>query len=193
MFPCRPSLRRCDGEADGRSQVLSREEGRVPAHFKSGVFVSFPLSLLPPSVPLPLPLSFPPSLPLPIPASLSLLPSLSPYPSLSLSPFLPPSLSLSLPLSLSFPPSLPLPPSLSPALPLSPFLLSFSVVHTSSCVPTVQADSYSQEELAAMFTRFSIRAPVTGNSVSPPMDFNLMFKTSIGPGGTTTGLVNVAQ
>ena len=54
---------------------------------------------------------------------------------------------------------------------------------------SLQADSYTQEELAAMFTRFSVTAPVTGNPLSQPMDFNLMFKTSIGPGGTTAGLV----
>lgn len=52
-----------------------------------------------------------------------------------------------------------------------------------------QADSYTQEELAAMFTRFSVTAPVTGNPLSQPMDFNLMFKTSIGPGGTTAGFL----
>ena len=38
-----------------------------------------------------------------------------------------------------------------------------------------------------MFARFSIKSPVTGNSLSAPMDFNLMFKTSIGPGGALTG------
>ena len=38
-----------------------------------------------------------------------------------------------------------------------------------------------------MFTRFSIKSPISCNSLSPPMDFNLMFKTSIGPGGALTG------
>ena len=42
-----------------------------------------------------------------------------------------------------------------------------------------------------MFSRFSITAPVTGNLLSPPMDFNLMFKTSIGPGGNIAGSVCV--
>lgn len=44
-------------------------------------------------------------------------------------------------------------------------------------------DSFSQAELEELFHKYSVRAPVTNNPLSPPMLFNLMFATSIGPGG----------
>ena len=60
-----------------------------------------------------------------------------------------------------------------------------------SVLPTFsQADTYTQEELTDIFKQFSITAPVTGNPLSPPMEFNLMFKTTIGPGGGITGSVS---
>ena len=65
--------------------------------------------------------------------------------------------------------------------------LSFSLSPSLPPFHPHQADNYNQKELADLFTRFDIKAPVTGNYLSPPMEFNLMFKTSIGPGGNVTG------
>ncbi|CAM4522975.1 unnamed protein product [Lepidochelys olivacea] len=50
-----------------------------------------------------------------------------------------------------------------------------------------QLDNYSQQELADLFVNYNVKSPVTGNDLSPPVSFNLMFKTSIGPGGNMPG------
>lgn len=43
------------------------------------------------------------------------------------------------------------------------------------------------EELGAALTKYNIKAPETGNDISAPFPFNLMFKTSIGPKGDMVG------
>lgn len=48
-----------------------------------------------------------------------------------------------------------------------------------------QLDGYSKEEFAQILQKFSMKAPATGNDLTEPVEFNLMFSTSIGP----TGLV----
>ncbi|XP_043922798.1 glycine--tRNA ligase [Protopterus annectens] len=50
-----------------------------------------------------------------------------------------------------------------------------------------QMDNYGQQELADLFVNYNVKSPVTGNDLSPPISFNLMFQTSIGPGGNTPG------
>ncbi|XP_072110313.1 glycine--tRNA ligase isoform X1 [Mobula birostris] len=50
-----------------------------------------------------------------------------------------------------------------------------------------QMDNYSQQELADLFVNYNVKSPVTGNDLSPPIAFNLMFQTSIGPGGNMPG------
>ncbi|XP_066483691.1 glycine--tRNA ligase [Tiliqua scincoides] len=50
-----------------------------------------------------------------------------------------------------------------------------------------QLDNYSQEELADLFVNYNVKSPITGNDLTPPVSFNLMFKTSIGPGGNMPG------
>ncbi|XP_032821030.2 glycine--tRNA ligase [Petromyzon marinus] len=50
-----------------------------------------------------------------------------------------------------------------------------------------QMDNYGQSQLAGLFTDYAVKSPVTGNDLSPPLAFNLMFQTSIGPGGQTPG------
>ena len=52
-----------------------------------------------------------------------------------------------------------------------------------------QADNYSKEEMAELFERYKIKAPLTGNDVTPPTEFNLMFGTGIGPGNGIPGWV----
>ncbi|XP_051266520.1 glycine--tRNA ligase isoform X1 [Dicentrarchus labrax] len=50
-----------------------------------------------------------------------------------------------------------------------------------------QMDNYTQQELTDLFVKYNVRSPSTGNDLTPPVSFNLMFQTSIGPGGNTPG------
>uniref|UniRef100_A0A8C5BEX2 Glycine--tRNA ligase n=1 Tax=Gadus morhua TaxID=8049 RepID=A0A8C5BEX2_GADMO len=50
-----------------------------------------------------------------------------------------------------------------------------------------QMDNYSQQDLAALFGKYNVRSPSTGNDLTAPTSFNLMFKTSIGPAGNMPG------
>lgn len=50
-----------------------------------------------------------------------------------------------------------------------------------------QIDNYNGEELAAIMKKFDIRSPETGNELSEPKEFNLMFESSIGPTGHLKG------
>lgn len=56
------------------------------------------------------------------------------------------------------------------------------------CIAVVfQMDNYSRQELADLFVKYNVRSPSTGNDLTPPISFNLMFQTSIGPGGNVPG------
>ncbi|KAI4806331.1 hypothetical protein KUCAC02_017160 [Chaenocephalus aceratus] len=50
-----------------------------------------------------------------------------------------------------------------------------------------QMDNYTQQQLADLFVKYNVKSPSTGNDLTPPTSFNLMFQTSIGPGGNMTG------
>merc|ERR1719401_949619 len=50
-----------------------------------------------------------------------------------------------------------------------------------------QADAYSQSELAGVFKKYGIKSPESGNDLTEPYEFNLMFPTPIGPGGYLQG------
>mmetsp|Transcript_42529 Transcript_42529/g.95456 ORF Transcript_42529/g.95456 Transcript_42529/m.95456 type:complete len:694 (+) Transcript_42529:18-2099(+) len=50
-----------------------------------------------------------------------------------------------------------------------------------------QADAYSQEEITEIFRKYDIRAPESGNKLTDPEPFNLMFPTPIGPAGLIQG------
>ena len=50
-----------------------------------------------------------------------------------------------------------------------------------------QADNYGGEELGRLFDLYKIKAPLTGNELSAPVEFNLMFSTAIGPGNGIPG------
>ncbi|XP_075906428.1 glycine--tRNA ligase [Nelusetta ayraudi] len=52
---------------------------------------------------------------------------------------------------------------------------------------TTQMDNYTQQELTDLFVKYSVKSPTTGNDLLPPISFNLMFQTSIGPGGNMPG------
>ncbi|KAK2749866.1 Glycine--tRNA ligase 1, mitochondrial [Myotisia sp. PD_48] len=50
-----------------------------------------------------------------------------------------------------------------------------------------QIDNYDGEELGALITRLHIKNPGTNGDVLPPVSFNLMFQTAIGPTGQFPG------
>lgn len=50
-----------------------------------------------------------------------------------------------------------------------------------------QIDNYTGPQLGGLIKKFDIRAPETGNEVTEPVEFNLMFSTEIGPTGTQKG------
>ena len=50
-------------------------------------------------------------------------------------------------------------------------------------------DGYSKDEMARVLKKFDMKAPLTGNVLSEPVEFNLMFSTSIGPSGQVKGFL----
>jgi glycyl-tRNA synthetase len=48
-------------------------------------------------------------------------------------------------------------------------------------------DNYNGEELGLLISKYNIKNPVTGGDVLPPVAFNLMFQTSIGPSSNLAG------
>ncbi|KAI9818505.1 MAG: Glycine--tRNA ligase 1, mitochondrial [Pycnora praestabilis] len=48
-------------------------------------------------------------------------------------------------------------------------------------------DNYDGPELGLLITRYDIKNPTTGGTVEPPVAFNLMFQTSIGPSSNLPG------
>lgn len=53
----------------------------------------------------------------------------------------------------------------------------------------VKLDGYGKEEMAAIMEKFKVVSPVTGNALSEPIEFNLMFQTHIGPSGNLRGFL----
>jgi len=51
----------------------------------------------------------------------------------------------------------------------------------------INVDSLTKEEMDATFKQLKIKAPDTGNELSPAEPFNLMFKTEIGPSTNLVG------
>jgi glycyl-tRNA synthetase len=52
-----------------------------------------------------------------------------------------------------------------------------------------RVDSFGREELDQCLRRYGAKAPETGNDISAPQPFNLMFATSIGPSGGVPGFL----
>lgn len=50
-----------------------------------------------------------------------------------------------------------------------------------------QIDNYGMKELGDLLTKYDAKAPMTGNDLTEPVEFNLMFATSIGPSGLIPG------
>ena len=53
----------------------------------------------------------------------------------------------------------------------------------------LQVENMNAEEMNNIMKEYNMKSPVTGNDLSEPMEFNLMFSTSIGPTGTLKGLL----
>ncbi|RUS79990.1 hypothetical protein EGW08_012255, partial [Elysia chlorotica] len=50
-------------------------------------------------------------------------------------------------------------------------------------------DGMSKEDMAETLKKYNMKSPVTGNDLTEPLDFNLMFATSIGPTGQIKGFL----
>lgn len=50
----------------------------------------------------------------------------------------------------------------------------------------------SVEELGKRLVEFKVTSPETGNAISEPFPFNLMFSTQIGPTGKFQGFVDIS-
>ncbi len=50
-----------------------------------------------------------------------------------------------------------------------------------------QADALSLQEMSNMFKKYQVKAPESGNDLTEPEPFNLMFATMIGPSGDKRG------
>ena len=53
----------------------------------------------------------------------------------------------------------------------------------------IKLDGMTKEEMGAIKRKYDMKAPVTGNDLSDPMEFNLMFSTQIGPTGLVKGFL----
>ncbi|XP_045472808.1 glycine--tRNA ligase isoform X2 [Harmonia axyridis] len=49
----------------------------------------------------------------------------------------------------------------------------------------VKLDGMTKDEMAGVLTKFEIKSPLTGNPLTEPIEFNLMFSTLVGPVGET--------
>ncbi|XP_067124992.1 glycine--tRNA ligase [Centruroides vittatus] len=53
----------------------------------------------------------------------------------------------------------------------------------------VKLDGMTKEEMNALLRKFNIRSPITDNELSDPVEFSLMFNTTIGPSGLIKGFL----
>ncbi|XP_022200284.2 glycine--tRNA ligase [Nilaparvata lugens] len=53
----------------------------------------------------------------------------------------------------------------------------------------IKLDGMTKDEMSAVLEKFKIRSPLTGNELTEPIEFNLMFGTQIGPSGLIKGFL----
>lgn len=53
----------------------------------------------------------------------------------------------------------------------------------------VKLDGMTKEEMSAVMKKFNMKSPLTGNDLTEPIEFNLMFGTQIGPSGLVKGFL----
>jgi len=51
----------------------------------------------------------------------------------------------------------------------------------------LQIDNYGMTDLGELLKKYNAKSPVSGNDLTDPVEFNLMFTTSIGPSGLIPG------
>ena len=51
----------------------------------------------------------------------------------------------------------------------------------------IKLDGMNKEEMRVILRKYEMTSPVNGNELGDPMEFNLMFSTSIGPTGLVKG------
>ncbi|KAG7212729.1 hypothetical protein KM043_012996 [Ampulex compressa] len=54
---------------------------------------------------------------------------------------------------------------------------------------TIKLDGMTKDEMGAILTKFNMKSPLTGNDLTEPIEFNLMFGTQIGPSGLIKGFL----
>lgn len=47
----------------------------------------------------------------------------------------------------------------------------------------------NKAEMSEVMKKFNMKSPLTGNELTEPIEFNLMFETQIGPSGLIKGYV----
>ncbi|KAL1116446.1 hypothetical protein AAG570_004920 [Ranatra chinensis] len=53
----------------------------------------------------------------------------------------------------------------------------------------IKLDGMTKDEMAAVLAEFDIKSPLSGNPLTEPIEFNLMFATQIGPSGLVKGFL----
>lgn len=53
----------------------------------------------------------------------------------------------------------------------------------------IQLDSSTAEEYRSLLKKYNIKSPTTGNDLTEPIEYNLMFSTQLGPSAATKGFV----
>ncbi|XP_062548703.1 glycine--tRNA ligase isoform X2 [Armigeres subalbatus] len=53
----------------------------------------------------------------------------------------------------------------------------------------IKLDGMTKDEMAAILQKFNMKSPTTGNDLTEPIEFNLMFGTQIGPTGLVKGFL----
>ncbi|KAK9888649.1 hypothetical protein WA026_000877 [Henosepilachna vigintioctopunctata] len=53
----------------------------------------------------------------------------------------------------------------------------------------IKLDGMNKDEMANILKKFNVKSPLTGNELSEPIEFNLMFSTQIGPSGLIKGFL----
>lgn len=53
----------------------------------------------------------------------------------------------------------------------------------------IKLDGMSKDEMAAVLKKFNMKSPISGNDLTEPVEFNLMFGTHIGPTGLVKGFL----
>lgn len=53
----------------------------------------------------------------------------------------------------------------------------------------IKLDGMNKDEMGAVLRKYNMKSPITGNDLTDPMEFNLMFATQIGPTGLVKGFL----